>query len=128
MSYRSMRVAEARQQPRLKLPVMYTLVRAKPKGSQRFIWTGHVYDISATGMRLELDEAVEPGTVIEVRTMLPGSVHTTFRASGRVVRIHDDDASLPPVRVGLIFDHFVHAIDRQRLRDYLQTHGLRLAA
>jgi c-di-GMP-binding flagellar brake protein YcgR len=121
------RTAEARGSSRLKLPAMYTLVRAKARGGSRFTWTGHIYDLSTTGMRFELDQALDPGTEIEVRAMLPGSIHTTFRATGRVVRIHDDEW-IGPTRMAMIFDHFSHSVDRQRLADYLLGCGIRQAA
>ncbi|MEX2212651.1 MAG: PilZ domain-containing protein [Phycisphaeraceae bacterium] len=111
--------ADARRSPRLKLPPMYTLVRVKPEGAERFIWTGYIYDISETGMRFELDAPVEPGTKLEVRAMLPGIFHTTFNVTGTVVRIHDDDDNAGPCRMGLFFDQFNEVDDRMRLQDYL---------
>ncbi len=83
-----------RTEPRLKLPAMYTLVRVRLAGEEYYRWTGHVYDVSLSGMRFELDEVITPGTEIEVRTMLPGHRHTLFRAFGRVVRIHDDEPKI----------------------------------
>lgn len=120
--------AEARAFPRLKLPAMYTLLRIRPRGENRYRWTGHIYDISPSGMRFEMDDEVPAGTELEVRAMLPGGVHTTFTATGRVVRLHDDDPACPPVRMAMAFDAFSHPIDRQRLCDYLADRGLRLAA
>jgi len=111
----------ARRSPRLKLPPMYTLVRVKPEGAERFRWTGYIYDISETGMRFEVDAPVEPGTRLEVRAMLPGIFHTTFNAAGTVVRIHDDDENAGPCRMGMIFDRFEADEDRLRLQDYLEA-------
>jgi c-di-GMP-binding flagellar brake protein YcgR len=128
MSYQYPGVAEARQTPRLKLPAMYTLLRLKPRGDDRFKWTGHIYDISTGGMRFEMDTDLPAGTEIEVRAMLPGATPTTVTASGRIVRLHEDDPSLPPVRMAMTFDTFSHPIDRQKLCDYLTDRGLRLAA
>ncbi len=118
---------ESRQYPRLRLPAMYTLVRVRPAGTERYLWTGYIYDISAVGMRFELDAALPPGTEVEVRAMLPGTEHTTFHATGRVVRIHDDTDEPGPVRMGMTFDKFVHHVDRRRLHDYLQHSGLKAA-
>ena len=72
---------EQRSVQRLKLPPMYTLVRVRPAGTQRYCWTGHIYDISAAGMRFDLDQVLESGTIVEVRAMLPGHT-TTFQVSG----------------------------------------------
>ncbi len=110
--------SESRQSARLKLPPMYTLVRVRPAGAERYCWTGYIYDISLTGMRFELDAAVEPGTKLEIRAMLPGPAHTAISASGRVIRIHDDDHMPGPVHMGLIFDAFEEG-DQLKLRDYL---------
>lgn len=115
----------SRRQPRLKLPPMYTLVRARLAGAAKYRWTGHIYDISASGMRFELDQPLDMGTTLEVRGMLPGSHHTTFRATGRVVRLHDDaDDSQGPVRMGMHFDRFETESDARRLSNYLTDRGL----
>ena len=119
------RVAEARIAPRLTLPAAYTLVRVKPAGTDRYRWTGHIYDISLSGMRFELDAPLPPGSEVEVRGMLPGSNHTTFRATGRVVRIHDGhDADGGPSRMAMMFNKFQTSIDQRRLMDYLDSRGL----
>jgi len=125
MSSFTQRVAEARIAPRLSLPAAYTLVRVKPVGGDRYRWTGHIYDISLTGMRFELDAPLPPGSEVEVRGMLPGHHHTTFRATGRVVRIHDDqDSDGGPSRMAMTFDKFQTTIDQRKLMDYLETRGL----
>lgn len=120
--------AEARGYPRLKVPAMYSLVRVRPAGGDRYLWTGHIYDVSLSGMRFELDHAVEPGTAVEVRGILPGQEHVTFRATGTVVRFHDEDAEPGPSRMGMNFDSFHNETDQTRLTDYLGDHGLKIAA
>lgn len=120
-------IQDARRRPRLKLPAMYTLIRVRPVGAPRFEWSGFIYDISATGMRFELDAAVEPGTRLEIRALLPGTQHVTFQATGTVVRIHDDDNLPGPTRMGLVFDEFRSDDDRLRLDDYLVRSGVRAA-
>ena len=87
---------DQRQHPRIKVPAMYTLIRARVLGSNRYNWTGHIYDVSLGGVRFELDMPIEPGTQLEIRGMLPGAGHTTFRAIGRVVRVHSDASELGP--------------------------------
>ena len=128
MPRRSKQAANARQTPRLKLPPMYTLIRVRPRGSKRFCWTGHIYDISAAGMRFELDAPLKPGTCIEVRAMLPGSQQITINVSGHIVRYHDDPDERGPIRLCMIFDAFTKPIDRDRLIDYLHNSGIRQAA
>lgn len=119
--------ADARAYPRLRIPAMYTLLRARPAGRERFIWTGYIYDISLNGMRFELDHALEPGAELEVRGMLPGANQITFRAAGRVVRIHDDPDEPGPVRMAMTFTHFYSDLDELRLNTYLSTTGLKAA-
>ena len=115
---------ESRQYPRLKLPAMYTLVRVRPKGAARYRWAGHIYDISVSGMRFELDDAIKPGTWVEARATLPGGSPVTVRLSGRVVRLHDDSQEPGPVRMSMTFDRQIRSIDRQRLNQYLSGSGL----
>ncbi len=119
--------AESRAFPRLKIPAMYTLLRARPAGTDRFIWTGYIYDISLSGMRFELDNPVEPGTKLDVRGMLPGANQITFRATGRVVRYHDEPDEPGPVRMALTFSQFRSDLDELRLSTYLCTSSLRAA-
>ena len=128
MSDPTPRFANAREHPRLKVPAMYSVVRVRPAGSERYCWTGHIYDVSLGGMRFELDEPLQPGTAVEVRGILPGQAHVTFRASGTIVRFHDDEPEAGPTRMGMNFASFHSEIDESRLTDYLGDNGLRLAA
>ena len=68
--------ADLRNHPRLKVPPMYTLIRVTRRDQSEATMTGHIYDVSATGMRFELDRPIEPGTAIEARALLPGKTHT----------------------------------------------------
>jgi c-di-GMP-binding flagellar brake protein YcgR len=107
---------------------MYTLVRVRPRGDGKYCWTGYIYDISSTGMRFELDSAIEAGAEIEIRAMLPGFPHTTFNATGHVVRRHDDLEERGPIRMGMVFDRFANTNDRRKLEDYLVNQSGRMAA
>lgn len=120
--------ADTRADVRLRLPAMYTLIRVRPAGAQRYRWTGHIYDISLSGMRFELDSALEPGTAVEVRAMLPGAQHTTIEAAGRIIRLHDDADEPGPVRMGMVIESFATAMDRGKLERYLEAAQPRLAA
>ncbi|MEM9346559.1 MAG: PilZ domain-containing protein [Planctomycetota bacterium] len=112
---------DQRQHPRIKVPAMYTLIRARVTGSNRYNWTGHIYDVSLGGVRFELDMPIEVGTQLELRGMLPGSGHTTFRAVGRVVRIHSDEHDQGPSIMGLQFEAFQSPMDRHRLAQYIDA-------
>jgi len=122
------RFTDARQAPRIRVPAMYSDVRARPKGKRRFVWTGHVYDISRTGMRFEFDEKIDPGTALDVRLTLPGRGPKPIRLTGRVVRIDDDDEENGPAIMAMSFGSFNSEADVQRLDSYLAAHGLRAAA
>lgn len=112
---------DSRRAPRFALPPMYTLVRARESGHKRYSWTGHIYDISLSGMRFELDSPLPFGQRIEIRGMLPGEHHTTFCATGHVVRHHGaEDQDPGPARMAMTFETFESQIDRRRLNDYLQ--------
>lgn len=128
MDHQAPSVAEARQHPRLRLPAMYTLVRVRLRGESRYRWTGHAYDVSASGLRFEMDEPLDAGAQVEVSVLLPGHQHTTFRAAGRVVRMHDDEAERGPVRMGMTFDSFEDADEQRRFLDYLASAGVHAAA
>ena len=115
---------DQRVEPRLKLPAMYTLARVRRLDEPQYRWTGHIYDISLSGMRFEIDEVIEVGSQIEMRAMLPGHRHTLLRVTGRIVRVHEDEPIVAPVRMGMAFEAFANSIDRHRLERYLAAAGL----
>ncbi|MEM1026465.1 MAG: PilZ domain-containing protein [Planctomycetota bacterium] len=109
---------DGRAAPRATVPPMYTLLRAKRPGDERYPWAGHLYDVSMTGMRFELDEPLKTGEQIQLRAMLPGSEHVTIRVEGRVARMHEDGPG--PARMGLLIERFLGPHDRRKLTAYLQ--------
>ncbi len=112
--------AESRAFPRHALPAMYTHVRVRVEGEAGFTRAGYIYDVSLSGMRFELDQALAPGTAIEARCMLPGQPHVMFTVAGRVVRHHDaEDTLFGPTRLGMVFESFRRSTDRMRLEAYL---------
>ena len=50
-------------------------------------------------MRFEVDQAIDPGTDVEISAMLPGPVHRTLHALGRIVRLHEDPHEPGPIRM-----------------------------
>ena len=112
---------EQRQYPRVKVPAMCTLIRARVVGSNKYNWTGHIYDVSLGGVKFELDMPVEVGTELEIRGMLPGSDHTTFRVVGKVARVHSDADEPGPCVMGLAFESFRSPMDRHRLAAYIDS-------
>ncbi|MEM7577942.1 MAG: PilZ domain-containing protein [Planctomycetota bacterium] len=109
---------DGRTAPRVSVPPMYTLLRAKRPGDDKYPWAGHLYDVSMTGMRFELDEPLKTGEQIQLRAMLPGSEHVTIRVEGRVARMHEDGPG--PARMGLLIERFLGPHDRRKLTGYLQ--------
>lgn len=121
MTAASSTACDQRQHPRIKVPAMYTLVRARVIGSNKYTFTGHIYDVSLGGLRFELDMPIEVGTQLELRGMLPGAGHMTFRVVGRVVR-HQSEMDEPgPCIMGLQFESFQSPMDRHRLAEYIDA-------
>ena len=122
------REVELRGAPRVALPAMYTLIRVREGGDEHFSEVGHIYDVSETGIRFELDREIPAGTEVEIRALLPGPEHTTIRAVGRIVRRHDEAGERGPIRMGMIFDRFVPESDHDLLVSYMRRYELRKAA
>ena len=113
---------DLRRAPRMKLPAMYTLVKVRENSTgTRFDHAGYIYDISTSGMRIELDTLLEPGTQLTARLMLPGDKKpVVINLTGWVVRHHDgDDEVGGPTRMGIAFEKFKSQADEDKLFEYL---------
>lgn len=126
---------DRRAYPRFLMPSMYTVVAVRPLDSERFLWSGHAYDVSAGGMRFELDHPIEPGTPISVRLQLPGaqslrmSERRPVYAFANVVWIEEDDLEdTGPVRMACVFKRFVMPGDLERLTTRLASGRFSAAA
>ena len=75
---------------------------------------GHAYNVSVTGVRFELDEALPVGAPVDIELFLPGEPNTV-RASGRVVRVFETDDDPGPRRMAVHFSGFASAADKARL-------------
>lgn len=107
---------------------MYTMVTAQRDTQQgRQHLEGHAYDISADGVRIELDEPLAPGDRVAMNIRLPGDV-SDVAASGEVVWVHDSHDDPGPRRMALRFADFRSPLDRDRLALYLRGRTERLAA
>ncbi len=113
--------SDKRQFPRRSLPVGYSAVRVRPQGKQRFHLAGHAYDISAGGVRFELDHALADGEEIDIRVTLPGPDPHEVQAHGSVIRFHDPDES-GPVRMAIAFSDMANPTDRLLIDSYVR-HG-----
>lgn len=128
MQERSKPAVESRQDLRLKLSPMYTVIRVRPHGTRRFCWSGHIYDVSETGLRFEVDGKLALGTSVDVQATLPGPGNATVKLSGRIVRYHDEPEDLGPIRMGMVVDSFSTQSDHRRWLDYLRGGQLKKAA
>ncbi len=117
-----------REHKRIRVQPMYTAVTACPSGRDNDLrLEGHVYDISKGGVRIELDEPLDPGEVVALQLVLPGAP-SVVEASASVVWVHDEHDDPGPRRMALRFTGFPNTADRDRLGDYIDREGGRCAA
>ena len=122
------RTINRRRHERFALPAMYTTLEATRSAHYDDArLTGHVYDISEGGARVELDEPLPPGEPLQIRFTLPGET-TDIQAHADVVWVHSEEDDPGPRRMALRFTDFVTSADHQRLLRYLGTHVRRAAA
>ncbi|MBI1368973.1 MAG: hypothetical protein GC162_10010 [Planctomycetes bacterium] len=106
---------EQRRHPRQALAAGYAGLRVRRSGRSRYSLSGHAYDISAGGMRFELDSALKTGEAVDVEVTLPGRDACVIHAAGRVVRMCDKDP-VGPVSMGLAFTNL---LENETLASYL---------
>lgn len=75
---------------------------------------GHGYDISLTGMRFELDDALPNGTEVSIE-LFPPAERDPIRMRGTVVRVFSTDDDPGPRRMAVHFTGFAAPSDRDRL-------------
>ena len=118
-----MHTTNRRRFERFSLPAAYTEVKVSPSGDDERWLFGHAYDVSEGGLRLELDEQIEPGSAIRVRISLPrGTAHIDdpqdllceIEAEGHIVW-QDQDEPGGPVSLAATFTRFCASGDRERL-------------
>ena len=121
-------ILDLRKHERFRLEPMYTSVsvQCSDRGSHRTL-EGHAYDVSESGVRIELDEPIEPGARVAVCLRLPGENANVF-AAGRVVWLHDEMDDPGARRMAIRFTRFLTDTDRIRLLNYLGSGAIRLAA
>jgi hypothetical protein len=109
---------------------MYTAVTARRAGAARAGGAGlhgHIYDISEHGVRIELDEPLEPGENVALRLCLPGA-QSELKAWGNVIWVNDVEDDPGPRRMALRFIDFPTLSDLERLISYLTGANVRHAA
>jgi c-di-GMP-binding flagellar brake protein YcgR len=125
---KSSRQINRRQHERFKLQAMYTAVVARPKSDVAATqMCGHAYDISAGGVRIELNEPLEIGESADLQMSLPAG-HKRISASADVVWTNDEEEDPGPCRMALRFTQFQTPADRNCLLRWLGSTARRIAA
>ncbi|MBM4051951.1 MAG: PilZ domain-containing protein [Planctomycetes bacterium] len=119
-------LAEQRLSERYGVNAPYTAVRVGAAGGAGFPLEGHAYDISATGLRFELDEVMKVGQPLSLELLLPGA-GGWVRLAGRVVRLFDEIDDPGPRRMAIHVDSFEDDSHRERLVGHLDRGYLMLA-
>jgi len=114
---------DRRRGARMRLPAMYTSVQvgAFDRGAGATVGDGHAYDISATGVRIELDEPLSIGEEVDLRMELPGATGG-IATKAKVVWVGEASDDPGPRRMALRFTVFRSMLDRHRLAECLGRH------
>jgi len=84
---------------------------------------GHVYDLSGTGIRLELDEPLAMGKQVEVDFFFAG-ILKAIHFSGIVTRVFDAIDDPGPRRMGIEIQSFASEADESRMGALLESASL----
>ena len=104
-----------RTSARIRLEPMYTAVTVRCREGMRLrALDGHAYDLSAAGVRIELDEPLPVDERVEVAIQLPGEAEAVT-GSARVIWINDENDDPGPRRMALAFTGFRSREDHTRL-------------
>lgn len=101
---------ERRRRRRLKLQPGYTSAVLRVLSEQSPPLEGHVLNLSETGMAIDIDRKLKPGSAVTVEFCVAGlgrmrgSSWPTFAVAAEVVRLDDvDDAPLGPYKTAVRF-------------------------
>ena len=118
---------ERRRHPRYPMPPAATELHVRRDGRRRFDLTGRVHDISAGGVRFELDGPLDPAEEVDVRVVLParpGVPRRAIRARGRVVRLIDPEGA-DAAQIAMAFTQVRVPRDPHTLACYIQEAAAR---
>lgn len=79
---------------------------------------GHLYDISVTGVRFDLDDPLEEGESIAMEIHLPG-IPGAIKTRGKIIRVYDEDGDQGPKRMAATLGGFDSPEDARRLASVL---------
>lgn len=111
---------------RVRLNPMYTSVIVEPKLAIPHALVGHAYDVSESGIRIELDEPLDVGQSVTLHLDIPGT-GADIMADAAVVWVNDELDDPGPRRMALRFTGFHSPDDAVRLSRFM-TPGLRRMA
>jgi hypothetical protein len=115
------KASDRRVHTRFELRPMYSAIRVRLTPDSAEEMEGHAYDISRGGLCFELDDALPPGTPIQMHLTLPEWLmgladgeddDAGVRARGTVVWT-DDDGARGPVRMAAVFTSFESVGERE---------------
>lgn len=112
---------EHRDFSRCQVPTGYCEVRIKTGPSKTCEHVGHCYDLSASGMRFELDKPLACGEEVQMQLTLNNPWQYTLTGRGQVVRYHDPGET-GPVRMGMNFIEFDDPYARLLIDWYVHEH------
>ena len=117
-----------RESERIRVQPMYSAVTACTGDADNPVrLLGHVYDISESGVRIELDNPLDPGQIVSLQLALPGA-NAVVEAAASVVWVHDEQDDPGPRRMALKFTEFLNRSDHTRLVEYIDRERGRRAA
>lgn len=120
----SLAMIDRRRHERFALPPMCNEVRVQRIRSGRMeLLTGSAYDVSEGGLRIELDDRLEPGEHVNATLVLPGTgddAHPRevyLACDVKWVNPEDDDPAMPRMALGIV--RFLDETSRARLLTFL---------
>lgn len=122
-------MADRRQHTRFALRPMFNAVSifVDDESTGGMPLTGHVYDISESGFRAELDEAVKPNTTVSFILDLHGT-DETICGRARIIWGYFDPIEPRTRRLALQIIDLTSEHDRSRLLNWLRLAPVRRAA
>lgn len=119
--------ADRRRATRHRLDAACHGVTARHAAAPNETTEGHVYDLSTSGARIELDDAVAEGSEFELALHLPG-LAADVDVLARVVRVYDAEDDPGACRLAVAFTKYRSEADRRRLAGWFGPATLRRAA
>ena len=108
------RPSDQRKHTRHAVSAPYTDIVVHRHDPEKPSLRGHTYDVSLSGMRLELDAPLEAGEFVKLEICLPKFHDKPVHVSGRAIRFCDP-GEFGPIRMGVMFTHFDSLADYESL-------------